>query len=240
MNGFSLIKPDSAIHTLGSKELLVYSFFIADVRKEDDALISSREEYEVSERLSFIDAQDAEHVTNYLEKKGLISIKRGIVYVGTCVDNQKNLFSGNVVDLSNEFKLLVRKARAYSRTALSPVTSSHAKRMGIAIETFSEKELSKLTVKDFYAMYNMAYTVIEQAEPREFTGKEWGQLKQFMGLYDKATALKVMLNYMLYYEKFGKTLSLGSMIFYKDDVMATINKTVKTRSYGSESTGEGF
>lgn len=233
MNGIKYIYPDSEALTLKSLALVVYTFYVSEIKIVEDTIISAYQHADIYDYLKFpedsIDSSIAE-----IQAKGIMSIKKGVVYLGTAEGKLKTLFKGKKLDTSKEFKQLLKFAETYYQDASSKVTKNQALTCKSKISSLQDKSPYDYKIFDFAGLFAAGYETIYQAPYREFTQKEWGQVKKFVDLYDKPMALKMLLGYILYYEKFTNTLSVGNLLYYKDEINSLINKSTTKTTYDEE------
>jgi hypothetical protein len=239
MKGLQLIRPESDALTLKAEQFLVYAYFVSEVVIDDTDIISTADHSSVFDRIK-LPAEKIDSAMDELLKRQLIFIKKDVVFVGTCTDKIKSLFTGATSDFSKQYERLLKGAKTYINDCSSPLHKNIARAVHSKLTYLQEKEVRNFTINDFMVLFNCGYAVTYQQEAREAMSKEWGQLKKFVELFDKTEALNLMLHYLLNYEKWSSTLSIGTMVYMKDDIRASVNKSIRKTTKRAHEEDEAF
>jgi hypothetical protein len=83
-------------------------------------------------------------------------------------------------------------------------------------------------VNDFVTLFKISYEVTYQDNHREFLAKEYGQMKNFIKLYDVQTCIKIIVAYTTSAEDYSKSFpTIPSLVYLKDDIYKQV-KSIKT------------
>lgn len=237
MNGIPFLRTTSAIYNVITNKEVVYLYIISTIHAERRYLVSEYEIIDLYSRFKNIPQDDIDKVIEELTQEGLIECTTTRIIVGINGD-VKELFSGkSKISIEENFEEMHSLLSDYKKAC--PHKRTVNKLLDELIQ-YKEKRADKYNIQDFVQLFRICYEIIYQDTCREFSAREYGQMKNFVKLYDTQTAIKVLLTFCAKHTNWTNTLSIQNMVYFKDDVYAYINLKVKKVVSRSERDTTGF
>lgn len=227
MNGIGLITTSNQATQLSGLTVFIYCFFVSSVKTSGNELISDFDINEAKHKFSSYDPIEVGEAVRELRKNKLIKIDEGTIIVGSFVEKTRKLFNGNEISLSAETSLIRQYSEEYLNATKTGIRFSLAEKACNDILKLLQ-DIDIFTSKEFIKLFSLAYEIFTQEKHREFLDKEYGQMKNFIKLYDGVTATKLVLNFIFNHNKWCKHPSIGNLLYFKDDIFEfTMKKNKK-------------
>ncbi len=208
----------------------LYFVLLTSVKVERAVLWS---EYELSDLVAKMSQEEeiVEDALQVLVDEGYVEITRRRIKVGYVTDGVKKLFTPKSnISTEAEFKKLRELSADYLDATISSAKKSAAKILIDTVGSYEGKPVETYTVRDFVLIFGMAYEAVFQQDHREFMEKEFGQMKTLVKLYNNSVLLKMVLTYTIYFERWGKTPTIASLLYNKDEIFSFITDNSKKKS----------
>ena len=231
MNGIKFIGSTSFMDF----KAVVYAYVVSNITSEGDDLVSKFSVEDIIDTFSEID--DAGKIIRELKRDKFFTIKDGYIYVGTCTDGIKRLYNGQENSLKEDFAKVYAFCDSY-------IEDCKGIRKSIAIKLKEDiqsiENLPKYAQRDLMKLYVLVHTAYLQDNPREFQDKEYGQMKSLMKIYDTPTCIRLIIAFLLSYDKWCKFPSIGNMLYYKDDIFGSLSSSSRRTKMRSADVETGF
>lgn len=244
MNLLSRVSKESDALKISGLTSLVYFLLISNASSEDETLWSEYIFDDVLEKLKDFSEEAINESLDELVSKELIVEETidEVTYfdVGTDIDKIKKLYVGIPVSIKDDFKGLIKLSEGFKHIAKSGRLASLAKRTNIEIVNLSDVTPNKYDMKTFMKLFSLCYECTHQEAYREFQKKEFGQMKNFIKVFDSATAIKIIIKFSLNFDVWCKSMSIGNLLFFKDDIYTSMKGDFKKEKMRSDVEDESF
>lgn len=234
MNAIPIVKTYPK-DSLTEQDTVIY-FYLLSKCYESEGDIISHVSTEAIKRTFKLDEDECEQVLDTLYDLDLIAEEDDNIIVGMLNgDGRKVLYCEEYVgheDLSSVFDSMLGISESFLKSAKRAVSRSIAQKANEVIVDTQKTKLAEIKVKECANLFIACSEIVMQEEYRELDKAEYGALKKLLTKLGGVKMVKVILNYVENYDRWGTFPNVFNMVKNKDAVYAeTTEKSIGDETF---------
>lgn len=225
---------------LNTLAVVIYTFLLTNVSKDDCDLYCVVSTDDIYSKFSAENTdENMQQAMQLLVDHEFVEItiinSQHYFIVGTYNDKVMKLFSPDATDKFD----IVDAVETFIAEAAPNNTSARVNRVlrnaAEQLRNVLAKDLNKLNQSDYMDFFSGMFATYYEEPIAEYVGRDFGQMKTLIRLFDAPTLLHLIFEYIKGSTKYTKNLAtIGDLVYKRNDVLSTIKKTA-TRSKSTAS-----